>query len=44
MRTDMPLAGIAAEVGFADQSHLTRLFKTMKGLSPGAYRAAIPAS
>ena len=44
MRTDMPLAGIAAEVGFADQSHLTRLFKTMKGLSPGAYRATIPAS
>ena len=43
MRTDMPLAGIAAEVGFADQSHLTRLFKTMKGVSPGAYRAAIPA-
>ena len=43
MRTDMPLAGIAAELGFADQSHLTRLFKTMKGLSPGAYRAAVTA-
>jgi AraC-like DNA-binding protein len=44
MGTDMPLAGIAAEVGFADQSHLTRLFKAMKGLSPRAYRATIPAA
>lgn len=40
MGTDMPPAGIAAEVGFADQSHLTRLFKATKGLPPGAYRAA----
>ena len=44
MGTDMPLAGIAAELGFADQSHLTRLFKTMKGLSPGTYRAVMPAA
>ena len=42
MKTDMPLATIAAELGFADQSHLTRVFKAMKGLSPGAYRAASP--
>jgi AraC-like DNA-binding protein len=44
LKTDMPLAGIAAELGFADQSHLTRLFKTMKGVSPGAYRAVGPES
>ena len=40
IKTDMPLAEIAAATGFADQSHLTRVFKTIKGLSPGAWRAA----
>ncbi|CAN7456422.1 AraC family transcriptional regulator [Mesorhizobium amorphae] len=40
MRSDMPLAEIAVATGFADQSHLTRVFKTIKGLSPGAWRAA----
>ncbi|RJT34227.1 AraC family transcriptional regulator [Mesorhizobium waimense] len=42
MRTDMPLAEIAVATGFADQSHLTRVFKTIKGLSPGAWRGAPP--
>ena len=32
------LADIAAAVGFADQSHLTRAFRARFGLSPGAYR------
>jgi AraC-like DNA-binding protein len=40
MRAGMPLAEIAAATGFADQSHLTRVFKAIKGLSPGAWRAA----
>ncbi|WP_296736142.1 AraC family transcriptional regulator [Mesorhizobium sp.] len=40
MKAGMPLAEIAAETGFADQSHLTRVFKTVKGMSPGAWRAA----
>ncbi|RWA68423.1 AraC family transcriptional regulator [Mesorhizobium sp.] len=40
MKTEMPLAEIAVATGFADQSHLTRVFKTIKGLSPGAWRAA----
>ncbi|MDX8482015.1 AraC family transcriptional regulator [Mesorhizobium sp. VK24D] len=40
IRTDMPLAEIAAATGFADQSHLTRVFKAIKGVSPGAWRAA----
>jgi AraC-like DNA-binding protein len=44
MRAGMPLAEIAAATGFADQSHLTRLFKAAKGLSPGIYRAALMAS
>ncbi|TKB15224.1 MAG: AraC family transcriptional regulator [Mesorhizobium sp.] len=40
IKTDMPLAEIAAATGFADQSHLTRVFKAIKGLAPGAWRAA----
>lgn len=40
MRTGKPLAEIALDTGFADQSHLTRLFKSMRGLSPGAFREA----
>lgn len=32
------LAGLAAELGFSDQSHLTRHFKRRFGLAPGAYR------
>ncbi len=32
-------AQVAAEVGFADQSHLGRHFKRLVGLSPGCYRS-----
>ena len=32
-----PLAAVADEAGFADQSHLTRLFTRSYGTSPGAY-------
>lgn len=35
-----PLAVIALEAGFADQSHFCRTFKRHTGLSPGAYRKA----
>ena len=35
---DRPLAEIAAATGFADQSHLTRLFTAAIGCAPGAYR------
>ncbi|MFW5734139.1 MAG: helix-turn-helix domain-containing protein [Oceanidesulfovibrio sp.] len=38
LRTPMRLADIAAAVGFADQSHLTRQFKRQFGVTPGAYR------
>jgi len=34
----MPLAHVAVESGFADQSHLTRAFKRQLGLTPRAYR------
>lgn len=35
------LADVAIEAGFADQSHLTREFKRLTGLTPGALRAAM---
>lgn len=36
--TDMTLAEIAASCGFADQSHLSRVFLRIVGVSPGAWR------
>lgn len=36
---DRPLAEIAAEAGFADQSHFTRLFKRYVGTTPAQFRA-----
>ncbi len=40
-RTNQPLALIAQEVGLADQSHLTSLFRREMGVTPGRYRAAL---
>jgi AraC-like DNA-binding protein len=31
---------VAQALGFADQAHLTRLFKRLTGVTPGRYRAA----
>ena len=36
--TDIPLAQIALECGFANQSHLTLVFKRLFGVTPRAYR------
>lgn len=36
-----PLSEIAAETGFADQSHLTRWFGRYYGITPGGYRVAV---
>jgi AraC-like DNA-binding protein len=33
-----PLADVAAEVGFADQAHMTRRFTAFLGVPPGRYR------
>ncbi|HEY1132984.1 MAG TPA: AraC family transcriptional regulator [Nocardioides sp.] len=33
------LAGLAAELGYTDQAHFTRDFRTVTGLTPGAYLA-----
>jgi AraC family transcriptional regulator len=39
-RTNQPLAFIAQEAGFSDQSHLTLIFCRETGMTPGRYRAA----
>ena len=36
--TSEPLSSIAADCGFSDQSHMTRVFKKRAGQSPGEYR------
>lgn len=36
--TDKLLSDIAQEVGFYDQSHMTRAFKTLRHVTPGEYR------
>jgi AraC-like DNA-binding protein len=37
----MPAAQAATEVGFADQAHLTRWFRRVYGVTPGAYVQAV---
>jgi AraC family transcriptional regulator len=37
-RGDAPLATVAAEAGFADQSHFTRVFRRQIGTTPARYR------
>ena len=39
-RTDLPMVQIAAEAGFADQSHMTRAIVELTGSSPGRWRAS----
>jgi AraC-like DNA-binding protein len=39
LREGMPIAQVAATAGFADQSHLTRRFKRLVGVTPGQYAA-----
>ncbi len=38
VRSDAPLAALALECGFADQSHLTKVFRRLTGQTPGQYR------
>jgi AraC family transcriptional regulator len=37
--SDRPIASIACEAGFVDQSHLTRVFRRAFGVTPARYRA-----
>jgi AraC-like DNA-binding protein len=41
MMDGMPLAEVAAATGFADQAHLTRVFKRIHGAPPGALRKSV---
>jgi AraC family transcriptional regulator len=43
MATARPIAAIAADAGFADQSHFTRRFRDATGLTPAAWRRSRPA-
>jgi AraC family transcriptional regulator len=40
----MPLADIAFEVGFAGQSHFTRHFKRLVGVTPRRFRSPLARS
>lgn len=40
--TDAPASQIAADCGYYDQSAFTRQFRRVVGMSPGAYRSALP--
>ena len=39
-RTGIPLAEVAHRCGFADQSHMNRVFGARMGTTPGQYRDA----
>lgn len=41
LSSTLSLAYIAAECGFADQSHMTRLFRRQHGITPGNYRKIV---
>jgi AraC family transcriptional regulator len=38
---ERPLAQVAQIAGYADQSHFTRAFRRLTGMTPGAYREAL---
>jgi AraC family transcriptional regulator len=40
-RSNQPLALIAQEAGFTDQSHLTSIFRREIGVTPGRFRAEL---
>ncbi len=39
---DLPLSEIAMSAGFANQSHFTRVFSALVGVSPGVWRREVP--
>jgi len=41
IKEGMPLAEVAAEAGFSSQSHMTRQFKKIIGVTPGQYAGHI---
>ncbi|MCZ0963843.1 AraC family transcriptional regulator [Paracoccus benzoatiresistens] len=41
LRSDMPISHVALACGFADQSHMTRIFSAIQGETPGNWRRAL---
>jgi AraC family transcriptional regulator len=41
VRSEVPLCEIAATLGFCDQSHFTRTFRRVAGMSPGQYARSV---
>lgn len=41
LRLGLPIADVAAQTGFADQSHLTKTFKRILGYTPGQLRNSV---
>jgi AraC family transcriptional regulator len=41
LASDSSLSDMALEAGFADQSHMTRVFRRFLGMTPGEYRSAL---
>lgn len=39
---DLSLSEIAMSAGFANQSHFTRVFSAIVGVSPGVWRREVP--
>ena len=37
-RRRIPISAVALEMGFADQSHFTHVFRTITGTTPGRYQ------
>ncbi len=44
LATNTPIVDTALQTGFVDQSHLTKRFKSIFGLTPGQYQAAFKVS
>ena len=38
IRSDAPVSAVAEEVGFSDYNYFTKIFKSLTGLTPSAYR------
>jgi AraC family transcriptional regulator len=41
IKGELPLADVACESGFSDQSHMNRIFKRYTNITPGAFRALL---
>jgi AraC-like DNA-binding protein len=41
LRRGIPIADAACQAGFADQSHLNRIFKRLFGYTPGQYSNSV---